>query len=219
VVAGAVAGFVNGLIIVSAKISPFMVTLGTMSVFSGAALVISNGRPLYGLPPGFSQFFSSRLAGIPTPVVFMIVVAIILTVALRNSTLGEYALAIGGNEEATRLAGIHIPAYKIAVYTLSGTTAGLAGIIIAGRLATADPTSGTDLLLPAIAAAVMGGASLLGGEASVLGAVVGAVVITALQTGLTLVGVTVFYQIIAVGAVIIIAVTVDQFTRSRGATR
>jgi ribose transport system permease protein len=183
------------------------------------ALVISDGRPLYGLPAGFSEYFSSRLAGIPAPVVIMIVVAAVLAVVLRNSTLGEYALSIGGNEEATRLAGIHIPAYKVAVYTLSGTAAGLAGIIIAGRLGTADPTSGTDLLLPAIAAAVMGGASLLGGEASVLGAVVGAVVITALQTGLTLVGVTIFYQIIAVGAVIIIAVAVDQFTRRRGATR
>jgi ribose transport system permease protein len=214
--AGMLAGLINGAIVVFAGITPFMATLGTMSVFSGVALVLSNGRPLYDLPRAFTHPMSLRIATIPLAVWVMIAIAVVLTVALRNSTIGEYALAIGGNEEATRLAGINISAYKLAVYTLSGTTAAIAGILITGRLGTADPTSGTDILLPAIAAAVMGGASLLGGEASVIGAVVGAIVITALQTGLTLLGVTVFVQIIAVGLVIIVAVAADRIAAKAG---
>lgn len=214
--AGALAGLVNGAIVVFAGITPFMATLGTMSVFSGAALVLSSGRPIYNLPVGFTETMSLRIATIPVAVWLMIGIAAILAFALRNSTLGEYALAIGGNEEATRLAGINIAAYKLSVYALSGTTAAIAGIVITGRLGTADPTSGADILLPAIAAAVMGGASLLGGEASVIGAVVGAIVITALQTGLTLLGVTVFVQIIAVGLVIIVAVAADRVAARSG---
>jgi ribose transport system permease protein len=217
IVIGAIGGLINGLIIVYARITPFMVTLGTMNVYAGVALVLSNGRPLYNLPEEYSNFFSGSLFTIPVPVLIMAGIAVVLAFVLRNSTVGEYALSIGGNEEATRLAGININAYKLGVYALSGLAAGIAGVIIAGRLATADPTTGSDLLLPAIAAAVMGGASLLGGETSVVGAVVGAIVITVLQTGLTLVGVSTFYQIIAVGAVIIVAVGADQYTKRRNA--
>ena len=215
VLAGALAGAVNGIIVVTLGITPFMVTLGTMSIYLGIALTVTNGRPIYNLPAGFSEAMNSNFIGIPAAVWVMVVVGAVLVLLLRSFTIGEFALAIGGNEEATRLAGINITAYKIAIYALSGTTAGIAGLVIVGRLGTGDPTSGSDLLLPAIAAAVMGGASLLGGEASVLGAVLGAVVITALQTGLTLLGVTTFFQIIAVGVVIIVAVGADRIAERR----
>lgn len=215
VLAGALAGAINGLIVVIAGITPFMVTLGTMSVYSGLALVLTDGRPIYNLPLSFNTAMNSLLIGIPAAVWVMVVVGVILGILLRNFTIGEFALAMGGNEEATRLAGINIASYKIAIYALSGTAAGIAGIVIVGRLGAADPTSGTDILLPAIAAAVMGGARLLGGQASVFGAVVGAVVITALQTGLTLMGVTTFIQIIAVGVVIIVAVGADRLAEGR----
>jgi ribose transport system permease protein len=213
ILVGGAAGVVNGLLIVITKVTPFMVTLGTMSVFSGFALVLSGGRPIYGLPTSFTGPLSNRLAGIPAPVWIMVGLAVFLTLVMRSTAIGEYAIAIGGNEEAARLSGVRIGAYKVAVYAISGLLAGVAGVIIAARLGTADPTAGADLLLPCIAAAVMGGASLLGGEGSIPGAALGAVVIITLQTGLTLLGVTVFYQIIAVGAVIILAVALDQLTR------
>ena len=212
---GAAAGLVNGLIIVLTGITPFMVTLGTLSIFSGIALVITDGRPVYDLPPSFYDFMNSKIIGIPASVWVMVVVAVILGLLLRNFTIGEFTLAIGGNEEATRLAGINVGLYKALVYTLSGTVAGIAGMVIVGRLGAADPLSGSDLLLPAIAAAVMGGASLLGGEASVFGAIVGAIVITTLTTGLTYMGVTTFIQIIAVGVVIIVAVGADRLAEGK----
>jgi ribose transport system permease protein len=215
VLTGALAGALNGIIVTAAGITPFMVTLGTLSIYSGLALVISDGRPIYNLPLSFNDAMNSRFIGIPVSVWTMVVVGVVLGILLRNFTIGEYALSMGGNEEATRLAGINITAYKIAIYALSGTTAAIAGLVIVGRLGTADPTSGTDILLPAIAAAVMGGASLLGGEASVFGAIVGAVVITALQTGLTLLGVTTFIQIIVVGIVIVVAVGADRLAEGR----
>lgn len=217
VVVGGLAGLVNGLVIVLTHITPFMVTLGTMSIFSGLALLVNNGQPIYNLPSQFTDFFNAELWGIPVPVIFLALITIFLSLVLRKTVIGEFALSIGGNTEASRLAGVNVPAYTTLVYVVSGLCAGFAGVIIAGRLGTADPNAGSDLLLDCIAAAVMGGASLLGGEASAVGAVIGAIVITALQTGLTLIGVAVFWQVIAVGAVVIVAVGLDQYSKRRRA--
>jgi ribose transport system permease protein len=217
VAAGGVAGLINGLLVVLTGVTPFIVTLGTMSIFNGAALVLNTGRPVYELPPDFTGgVLVNSFVGVPAPVWIMIAAAIGFSLVLRRTALGEYALAIGGNEEATRLAGVPVHRWKVTVYVLAGALAAVGGVITAARLGTADPTAGSDLLLVCIAAAVMGGASLFGGEASVIGAVVGAILITTLQTGLTLLGVASFYQLIAVGAVIVFAVAADQFARRHG---
>jgi ribose transport system permease protein len=217
VAVGAGAGLINGLLVVLTGVTPFIVTLGTMSIFNGAALVLNTGRPVYDLPGDFTGgVLVNDFGGVPAPVWIMVFAAIAFALVMRRTALGEYALAIGGNEEATRLAGIPVRRWKVSVYVLAGALAAVGGVITAARLGTADPTAGSDLLLVCIAAAVMGGASLFGGEASVLGAVVGAILITTLQTGLTLLGVASFYQLIAVGAAIVIAVAADQFARRHG---
>jgi ribose transport system permease protein len=215
--AGGAAGLLNGLLVVTTGVTPFIVTLGTMSVFNGLALVINTGRPVYELPTDFTAgVLTMEYAGVPAPVWIMIAATIFFGIVLRRTILGEYALAIGGNEEAARLAGISVNRWKLSIYVLAGVLAAAGGVLTAARLGTADPTAGSDLLLVSIAAAVMGGASLFGGEGSIVGAMVGAVLITTLQTGLTLLGVASFYQLIAVGSVIIVAVAADQFARRRG---
>jgi ribose transport system permease protein len=219
ILVGSAAGLINGLLVVLTGVTPFIVTLGTMSVFNGAALVVNDGRPVYELPADFTGgVLTASFGGVPAPVWMMIGATIFFALVLRRSVLGEYALAIGGNEEATRLAGVAVNRWKVTVYVLAGALAAVGGVITAARLGTADPTAGSDLLLVCIAASVMGGASLFGGEGSIVGAAVGAVLITTLQTGLTLLGVASFYQLIAVGAVIIIAVAADQFARRHGSS-
>jgi ribose/xylose/arabinose/galactoside ABC-type transport system permease subunit len=215
--AGGGAGLINGVLVVTTGVTPFIVTLGTMSIFNGLALVINTGRPVYELPDSFvAGALTANFAGVPAPVWVMVAATIFFGAVLRRTVLGEYALAIGGNEEASRLAGIAVNRWKLTIYVLSGMLAATGGVLLAARLGTADPTAGSDLLLVCIAASVMGGASLFGGEGSIVGAMVGAILITTLQTGLTILGVATFYQLIAVGSVIIVAVAADQLARRRG---
>ncbi len=211
--AGAACGAVNALIIVTTRVTPFIVTLGTSQAFTGIALLITDGRPVYGLPENFTAPATSVIGGLPVPVWLMILTVIVFTIVLHRTLLGEYAIAVGGNEEAARLSGLRVGAIKVAIYATAGGLGALGGLLTAARLGSADPSSGSDLLLISVAAAVMGGASLMGGEGSVIGSAIGAVVVVALQTGLTLLGIATYYQIIAIGLVIIAAVTIDQFAR------
>lgn len=213
---GLLAGAFNGLLITRGKLPPFIVTLGTMSLMRGLVLIYSQGTPVYGVPPEFKALIAGRLLGVPAPVVIAAVIAILAHLVLNYTPFGQQVIAIGGNEEAARLSGINVQRRLVSVYMISGLLAGVAALILTARLGAAEPISGTGYELNAIAAAVMGGASLSGGQGSILGTVVGALIMGALQNGLTLNNVPAFYQQVAVGAVIIVAVFVDQARRRNG---
>jgi ribose transport system permease protein len=210
---GALAGLVNGLIITLIGITPFIATLGTMSIYAGIALILAGGQTVYGIPQSFEELLGGYLGPIPIPVLVLLVVLLLAAAILKYTKLGEYAIAIGGNAEVARLAGINLSLYTSAVYVVAGILCALGGMISVARLGAADPIAGSDLLLPAIAAAVMGGANLMGGEGSMLGAVVGALLISTLQAGLTFLNVQAFYQEVAVGIVIILALALNRFQK------
>jgi ribose transport system permease protein len=212
---GLAAGVVNGLLTTLTGITPFVVTLGTMSIFSGTALILAGGQTVYGVPHAFNEALGGSLGPIPIPVIIALSVMIVSAFLLRQTKLGEYSIAIGGNREVARLAGINVVAYTTAAYAIAGVLASLAGMVTVARLGAADPILGKDLLLPSIAAAVMGGANLMGGEGSMVGAVIGAVLIATLQAGLTFLNVQAFYQEVAVGVVIILALLFNRLQRGR----
>jgi ribose transport system permease protein len=212
---GALAGLVNGLLITMTNITPFIVTLGSMSIYAGIALIIAGGQAVYDIPTGFQDALAGRIAGVPIPVLLFVLLTIVAAVCLKRTVFGEHLTAVGGNAEVARLAGINVKRYTAAAYVLSGAAAGLAGTILVARLGAADPTLGADLLLTAIAATVMGGTKLAGGEGSMYGAAFGAIIIATLTAGLTTLNVQAFYQQVAVGSAIIIALLIDQAARGR----
>jgi ribose transport system permease protein len=212
---GLVCGAINGLLIAKLKLPDFIVTLGTLSVFRGGALIYTNGQPIYGLPQSFRDVFAGTLLGVPTPVIFALVIAVGAFLFIRLTALGEQVIAIGGNEEAARLSGISIQRGKILVYTVSGVLSSIAGFILIGRIGAAEPIGGNGFELQAIGAAVIGGASLFGGVGNPLGSIIGALTLGGLQDGLTLMNVPSFWQYVASGVVVILAVYADQLTRKR----
>lgn len=212
---GLLAGAFNGLLITKGQLPPFIVTLGTMSLLRGLVLIYSQGAPVYGVPPEFKALIAGRILGVPMPVLIAAVIAILAWLTLQYTPFGQQVIAIGGNEEAARLSGINVQRRLISVYMISGVLAGVGALILTARLGAAEPISGAGYELNAIAAAVMGGASLAGGQGSILGTVIGALIMGSLQNGLTLNNVPAFYQQVAVGAVIIVAVFVDQWRRRK----
>jgi len=208
---GVAVGLANGLLITRLRITPFIVTLGMLSVARGLTLIVSQGRPVFGFPEGFSRFFGGSLGPLPMPVLIAAVLALASWVLLRATRLGEYAYAIGGNEEATRLSGVDVAATKVAIYVLCGLFAALAGLVYTARLRNAEPNAASGYELNAIAATVMGGTSLFGGEGGVVGTIVGALIIATLLNGLVLLNVQSYYQTLAIGLVIILAVALDRF--------
>jgi ribose transport system permease protein len=214
---GMLAGLINGSLITFTQITPFVITLGTMSIYAGLALIIAGGQAVYGIPAPFQDALAGGIAGVPIPVVLLVVLTAVGALVLKYTRFGEYLTAIGGSAEVARLAGIQVRLYTALAYVMSGAAAGLAGSILAARLGAADPTLGQDLLLTAIAATVMGGTKLSGGEGSMFGAAVGALLIATLTAGLTTLNVQAFYQQVAVGAAIILALLVDQITKRRRA--
>ena len=190
-------------------------TLGTLSVYRGAALIYTNGQPIYGLPQEFRDAFAGQILGIPTPVVLAISIAILGFLLVRFTALGEQIIAVGGNEEAARLSGINIDRVKITVYTISGVLSSLAGFVLIARIGAAEPIGGNGFELQAIGSAVIGGASLFGGIGNPLGSLIGALTLGGLQNGLTLMNVPSFWQYVASGSVVILAVYVDRLARPR----
>ncbi len=201
VVVGLVCGLLNGVLIAKLKLPDFIVTLGTLSVYRGAALIYTNGQPIYGLPDGFRAVFGGQLLGIPTPVILAIVIAGLAFFLVRFMALGEQIVAVGGNEEAARLSGINIDRVKIVVYSLSGLLSSLAGFVLIARIGAAEPIGGNGFELQAIGAAVIGGASLFGGVGNPLGSLIGALTLGGLQNGLVLMNVPSFWQYVASGVV------------------
>jgi len=208
-------GAVNGMLIAYGGLQPFIVTLGTLSVFRALALIYTGGGPILGVPNAFRHLFASEIWIFPVPVVVVAVLGVVASVLLARTPLGEYIFAVGGNEEAARISGVPIARTKIAAYSISGFLAALAAIILVARLGAAEPTLGNLWELEAIAAAAIGGASLLGGKGSIIGTILGAIVLGAMRNGLTLMNVQAFYQLLATGIIIILAMLVDRLTRGK----
>lgn len=210
---GATLGCISGIIITRGKVPPFIATLATMTMARGMTLVYTDGRPITGLPDSLTALGTGYLGPIPAPVVVMALVVGIMYIFLAHSVTGRFIFAAGSNEEAARFAGVPVGRVRVLAYTLAGLLSALAGVILVGRLNSAQPTAGTGFELDAIAAVVLGGTSLSGGEGSVLGTVMGALIIGVLDNGLNLLNVSSFYQQVAKGAVILIAVLLDRRRR------
>lgn len=209
---GSACGAVNGLIITRLRLPPFIATLGMMSMARGLGQVITGGYPVHGLPDRFKELGSGYLFDvIPIPVVILLVCAVLAHIVLAHTRMGRYTYAIGGNETAAYLSGINVRAYKTVIYTICGGLAGLAGVISTARVGAGLPSAYLGYELDAIAAVVIGGASLFGGEGTILGAITGALIIGVLKNGLNLMQLSEYWQTFTIGAVIVGAVTVERF--------
>ena len=206
---GVASGIVNGGLISWGGLPPFIVTLGMMSIARGAALLYTEGRPVSGFDEGFRSIATGQVAMVPSSVVLMLAVYLVAHVVLTRTTFGRYVYAIGGNEEAARLSGVRVRLHKTLIYGVSGLMSAIAAIILTARLNSAQPIAGMMYELDAIAATVIGGTSLMGGEGTLIGTLIGALIMGVLRNGLNLLGVSSFLQQIVIGAVIVGAVLVD----------
>ena len=207
---GAAFGAFNGVFVAFAGMPPIIVTLATMGIARGLGLIYTGGYPISGLPEGFAFFGRGSVAGIETPILIMIAVYAVGYVLLSHTSTGRYLFAIGGNEEATRLSGIRVSRYKLLVYTLSGTTAAIAGLILTSRLMSGQPNAGVGFELDAIAAVVLGGAAITGGRGMILGTLVGAMLLGVLNNGLNLMGVSPYLQTVIKGLIILLAIYISR---------
>jgi ribose transport system permease protein len=215
IAAGTACGLANGAMITSLRINPFIVTLGTMGIFRGLSLIISNGLPVHDIPPAFSFLGEGTLLRVPFVLWILLLCAVLMHVVLEHTRLGRYAFAIGSNPDAAFYAGVPVAFHTIAVYGIAGLLTGLAGMIEASRLMTGQPTGGQGYELQAIAAVVIGGGSLRGGEGSVLGTLIGAFIMGLLSNGSDLLGTNPYWQQVIIGAVIIMAVSFDELRKRR----
>jgi ribose transport system permease protein len=213
VAVGAAVGFVNGFVIAKAKISDFIVTLGSLSIAAGLALVISDGKPVEVINKTMLDLSTNSVGPLRWSVILAIVVAIGAHVLLFHTRFGTHLLATGGNSEGSRAVGVRTQRVKVAAYTISGAMAGLAAVLLVARIGSAEPAAATSLLLNAVAAVVLGGVSLFGGRGTIAGPVIGAVLLTALVNGLTLAGVSEAYQPIAVGTVVVASAVLMRYQR------
>ena len=210
---GGLLGLINGIVITRGKVQPFIATLAMLTIARGLTLVYTDGRPITGLPEAFVWLGAGDVGRVPVPVIIMALVFGAAYVILTQTPLGRYVYAIGGNEEAARLSGVNVLFVKTLVYATSGLLSAVSAIVITGRLNSAQPTAGAGYELDAIAAVVLGGTTLAGGEGSVLGTLLGAFIIGVLNNGLNLLNVSSFYQQVVKGVVILLAVRLDRRLR------
>jgi ribose transport system permease protein len=215
VATGTVCGLANGAMITGLRINPFIVTLGTMGIFRGVALIISNGLPVHDIPQSFSYLGEGTLLRVPFVLWILLVCAVAIHVVLEHTRLGRYAFSIGSNEGAAFYAGVPVSFHVVTVFAIAGMLTGLSGMIESSRLMTGQPTGGQGYELTAIAAVVIGGGSLRGGEGSVLGTLVGAFIMGLLSNGSDLLGTNPYWQQVIIGAVIILAVSFDELRKRR----
>lgn len=214
IVVGALAGSINGILITKIKLPPFIATLGTLSIARGVCFVITRGYPVIGLSEEFLVLGQGYLGVIPIPVIIMLILVIFFSVMLNKTVLGRRIYALGGNEEATRISGVNVEKIKLIVYIMAGALAGFAGIISASRLGVGQAVAGDGYEMDAVAAVIIGGASLSGGRGTMSGVLIGAAIMGVLNNALVLLNVSAYWQEIVIGCVIIIAVTGDQFRKS-----
>ncbi len=200
-------GLVNGSLVAKLNLQPFVATLGAMSVYRGVAYVITGGWPVLRIPREFRQMIDGTVFSyVPKSIFLLVGFAIICHIILKYTPFGSYIYAMGGNEEATRLSGVNVDKFKIFAYGMVGIGAALAGLVMLARLGTGEPTAGQGYELDAIAATAIGGASLAGGKGTVLGTFLGAILLSTLKVGLIVTGVDTFWQYIATGIIIVLAV-------------
>jgi ribose transport system permease protein len=212
---GGLVGLVNGLLITKANLNPFIATLGMMSVARGLVYLSTNAVGVYGLPGDFAVLGEGSIYGVPVPLGILVIVALLAYFLLNRTRLGRYTYALGSNREAARLSGIPIALTLLAIYALQGLLAGFGGMIASSRVVSGQPNFGVGLELDVIAATVIGGASLFGGEGSIVGTLIGAFLIALIRNGAVLLNINEFYQDVIIGLVIWLAVYWDQFRRRR----
>jgi inositol transport system permease protein len=210
ILTGVACGAANGAMVTWGRVAPFIVTLGTMTVARGLALLISGGRPVSNLSPAFKFIGGGDVLGIPLPIFILSGVAAVSWAVLNNTRLGRYTYAVGGNEKAAYASGINVQAVKLSAYSVCGGLAGLAGVVLASRITTGQPNAGVAYELDAIAAAVIGGTSLSGGVGGVGGTLLGALLMGVINNGLDLLDVSSYYQQIVKGVIIVGAVWLDK---------
>ncbi|PZD95809.1 ABC transporter permease [Paenibacillus sambharensis] len=216
ILTGMLCGFISGWFVARMQIPPFIATLGMMMVTKGLALVVSGTRPIYfNDTPGFSKLAMGTILGIPYAVFVFFGLAILAGIVLNKTIIGRYNFALGSNEEATRLSGVNVRNWKIAIYAMTGIFSGIAGILMASRLNSAQPALGAGYELEAIAAVVIGGTSLSGGRGSILGTVIGALIMSVMTNGLRILSVPQEWQIVLVGLVVVLAVYADILRRRK----
>lgn len=212
---GAGVGLLNGIIISKAGVPPFVVTLGMMGVARGVALVITKGASIGGFPLPFLVLGQGFLFGVPYPVIFMVGIAIIVHVVLTRTTFGRQIYYVGSNEEAARLSGIQVDLIKISVFMICAMLASVEAVLETARMSTALPAAGVGYELTAIGAVIIGGASLLGGEGTIIGTLLGATLLGMITNGLIMLGVSAYWQQVFSGSIIIIAVTLDMWRKRK----
>ncbi|MGK5508606.1 ABC transporter permease subunit [Brevibacillus formosus] len=207
---GYTVGVINGYFTAKANLPSFIVTLGSFTYVRGLAYVISGGYPILLQSSVFKFIGSGSIFGIPAPIYIMLIVYLVMMFVLKNTVFGRHVYAIGGNMEAARLTGIKVQRVLISVYSISGLLAGLAGVVLAGRLFSGQPTAGIGYELDAIAAVILGGTSFTGGVGRVQGTIIGVLIMGVISNGLTLLDVNYYWQLVVKGAVIVIAVLLDR---------
>ncbi len=211
IAAGAIVGLVNGTVVAALRVAPFVATLAMLSAAAGAALIVSGGVPVTGIPLGLPAIATARVLGVPMPDVIAAALLVIAFVVLRSTRTGRNLYAIGGNAEASRLAGINIGFVTITAYVLCSAFTAIGAVILTARVYSGQPTLGAELTLESLAAVVLGGVSLFGGRGSVIGVAFGAIFITVLGNGLNLLNVPSYSQQLLIGAALVAAVAFDRF--------
>lgn len=212
---GAAVGVINGTLVVSGGIPPFIATLGTMGIARGLALILAGGRSIYGLPSSFLWMGQGRVGSVPLPALIFLAVVALGHFLLLHTRFGLHAKVVGDNETAARVTGVNVRRVRLTAYTLSGVLAALAGLMYMSRVNAAEPMAGTFYELDAIGSVVIGGTSLFGGVGTVLGTLVGTLIMGVLRNGLNILAVAPYYQQVAIGAAVILAVLGDRLRSSR----
>ena len=212
---GAICGLTNGVIVGKMRVPPFVATLGMMGIARGLALIVTGGIPRFRLAPGADFLGQGYVLGIPVPTISTFLLYAVCVVILTRTKLGRYTYAIGSNRQATLLSGVNVSKFIILVYVLSGLTAAMAGLTEMSRIGSGQPAGGQGYELDSIAAVVLGGTSLMGGEGTILGTLIGALIIASLRNGLNILNIYAFWQQVAIGVIIILAVFADQVRRGR----
>nr|WP_275957931.1 ribose ABC transporter permease [Pseudomonas sp. dw_358] len=203
-------GIGNGIFVAYLKMPPIIVTLATMGIARGLGLMYTDGYPISGMPDWFAWFGRGTLFGIQVPILIMLATYFLAWVLLQQTRIGRYIYAIGGNEEAVRLSGVRAPRFKLLVYCISGLTAAVAGLVLSSRLMSGQPNAGVGFELDAIAAVVLGGASIAGGRGVIVGTLVGAMLLGVLNNGLNMLGVSPYVQSVIKGGIILLAIFISK---------
>lgn len=212
---GLTLGAINGLLVNFTGLHPFIITLGTNAIFRGVTLIVSGASPVFGFPYSFTDTVAGSIFYVPVPILVALTMALVLWWMTRQTRLGRNIYAVGGNKEAAYFSGIDVKFHTLVVFMISGLCAGLAGVLSAARLGAAEPAAGTGFETFAIASAIIGGTSFFGGKGRIPSVVIGGLIIGTISNGLNLLRVPTFYQLVVMGGLIIVAVTLDRLVGTR----